>query len=64
MVVNPSNAKINYNSLLINTVNDNLTSNNFEIQNSKSTEPLLKIVFETSIKAKKHIYKLFFIYYN
>ena len=53
MTVNPSNAKTNYNSLLINTVNDNLTSNNFDIQNSKSTEPILKNAFETSIKARK-----------
>ena len=53
MVVNPSNAKTNYNSLLISIVNDNLTSNNFDIQYSKSTEPILKNVFETSIKAKK-----------
>ena len=53
MTVNPSNVKTNYNSLLINTVNDNLTSNNFDIQNSKSTEPILKNAFETSIKARK-----------
>ena len=32
---------------------NNLTSNNFDIQNSKSTEPIFKDVFETSIKAKK-----------
>jgi hypothetical protein len=53
MAVNPSNVKTNYNSLLINSVTDNLTSNNFDIQNSKPTEPIMKNIFETSIKARK-----------
>ena len=53
MAVNPSNVKTNYNSLLNNSVTDNLTSNNFDIQNSKPTEPIMKNIFETSIKARK-----------
>ena len=54
MSVNPSNIKTNCNSLLINSMNDNnLTSNNFDFQNSKPTEPFIKNVYETSVKTKK-----------
>ena len=54
MIVNPSNIRTNYNSMLINSVNENnFTSNNFDFQNSKVTEPIIKIGNENSIKAKK-----------
>ena len=54
MIVNPSNVRTNYNSMLINSVNENnFTSNNFDFQNSKVTEPIIKIGNENSIKAKK-----------
>ena len=32
---------------------NNLTSNNFDFQNSKPTEPFIKNVYETSVKTKK-----------
>ena len=54
MMINPSNVKTNYNSMLINSLDgNNLTSNNFDFQNSKPTEPIMKNAYETSIKAKK-----------
>ena len=54
MIVNPSNVKTNYNSMLINSMNDNnLTSNNFDFQNSKPTETIIKNVNEISIKGRK-----------
>ena len=54
MIVNPSNVRTNYNSMLINSLNDNnYTSNNFDFQNSKVTEPITKIGNESSIKARK-----------
>ena len=46
---NPTNVRTNYNS----GNDNNLSSNNFDVQNSKPTEPFMKNIYETSAKAKK-----------
>ena len=46
---NPTNVRTNYNS----GNDNNLSSNNFDVQNSKPTEPFMKNIYETSAKTKK-----------